>query len=183
MIKSLHGGIDMKNYGLALLFLIGTAIGVAGTLYGPDYVRPYLPKAMKPAKSGVDGEVTSKRMEQGRLLVTVKTSDGAILVTFTKKVPEINLLVEKGDTVNLDIKGYKPFMDNPGINRVRKPGQKPAQKMEPMPEQEKQSVKAAPEAAGTMKPEAEKKEPAMAEPEAPEKPAPEEPAPLVNSAM
>lgn len=168
----------MSRYVLLLVLLAGVAIGVTAVLYGPDYLEPIFPKSKK---GGIDGEVTSKLMEGNRLLITVKASEGAILVTFTKKVPEINLLVDKGDTVYLDIKDYKPFVDNPHINRVkkpdRKPGQieelpaqvKPAESMEQKPEQEE----AKPEKAEPAKVEPEKAKPAKSKPEAKEAPASE----------
>jgi small basic protein len=169
----------MKNYAILFALLIGIAIGVAGTIYGPDYVKPYLPKSAKQAKGGIEGEVISKLKEQNKLLVTVKTFDGSILVTFTKKIPEINLLVEEGDIVNLKIRNYKPFISNPGINRVRKPDQKPQPEPQPKPEQEIKEEAKQPE----QKPEQKKEEPAEPKPAEAEKPAAEEPAPVTNSAQ
>ncbi len=174
----------MSRYVLLLVLLAGVAIGVTAVLYGPDYLEPIFPKSKK---GGIDGEVTSKLMEGNRLLITVKASEGAILVTFTKKVPEINLLVDKGDTVYLDIKDYKPFVDNPDINRVKKPDRKPGQieelpaeveptkTMEQKPEQEEaQPEKAEPAKAEPEKTKPEKSEPAKSKPAAKEVPAPEE---------
>ncbi len=47
--------------------------------------------------------------------------EGALLVTFRKKLVEIDLLVQEGDTVALGIKSYRPFVDDPELRAVRKP--------------------------------------------------------------
>ncbi len=147
----------MRSYAVLIVLIVGVALGVALTIYGPDYVEPILPGAAKPAKGGIKGQVAAKRLEQGRLLVTVSSPEGAILVTFKKKVPEIDLLVEEGDTVNLDIRKYRPFVEDPDINRVRKP--------------ERKAIPA-------------KEEPPVEEPAEPMAPAPgEETAPVMNSAQ
>lgn len=120
----------MKSYLLLLVLILGIAAGVAAMIYGPDYLGPILPKATKAVKGGIKGEVKAKRMEKDRLLVTLSAPEGAMLVTFRKKIPEIDLLVEVGDTVSLNIRNYRPFVDDPGIAMVRKPDQ-----MKAMPQQ------------------------------------------------
>jgi len=162
----------MKTNTIFFVLIIGIAIGVAGAIYVPDYINPYLPSAMKAAKGGVDGEVISKLHEDSRLLVTVKTADGSILITFTKKVPEINLLVTEGDIVTLDIKSYNPFINDPRINRVRKPDQKATMSSEPTTEPETMEEAEQPAESVTTMPE-----------EGMEAPASVENAPLTNSAM
>jgi hypothetical protein len=173
----------MSRYVLLLVLLAGVAIGVTAVLYGPDYLEPIFPKS---AEGGIEGEVTSKLMEGSRLLITVKASEGAILVTFTKKVPEINLLVEKGDTVHLDLNSYKPFVDNPDINRVKKPDKKPGQKEE-QPAQaepaETMEQKPAQEKAKPEKSKPAKSEPQKDEPAAKEVPAAEEAEPVTTPAV
>lgn len=129
----------MKKYGALLILLVGAAIGAAIVVYGPDYIEPLLPVVGAPAEGGIEGLVIKKRLEADRLLLTLKSPEGAILVTFKKRVPEIDLLVEEGDTVNLKLKGYRPFVDDPGINRVMKPGPReeaPAQMEEILPQKE-----------------------------------------------
>lgn len=161
----------MKSFAILLVLLVGIAIGVAATVYGPGYVEPLLPWVGKSAKGGIEGQVTQKRLERDRLLVTLKASEGMILVTFREKVPEIDLLVEKGDMVTLKIKGYRPFVDDPGINMVRKPEQKP---VEPAPKAE--------EPKQMEMPEQKEAEPAQAEPPETGQPtAEEEAAPVSNS--
>lgn len=100
-------------------FVVGLTIGVASMILVPRFADPYLPQALKPALS-VEGKVVAKQREADRLLLTVRTQEGSTLVTFTKKVPEIDLLVEKTDTVVLSMKQYRPFVENPEILRVAK---------------------------------------------------------------
>ncbi|MEJ2313193.1 MAG: hypothetical protein P8Y85_00080 [Nitrospirota bacterium] len=162
----------MKKFSVILL-LVGVGIGIAIMVYGPSYIEPLLPGAGAPAKGGIEGQVMDKRLEKDRLLVTLKAPEGAILVTFKKKVPEIDLLVDKGDTVTLKTKTYKPFVNDPGIAMVRKPDQKEVEHAKPelsTPEPSKS--------------EAQKLEPSKPEPAEAGKPAPaEEAAPVSNSAM
>lgn len=161
----------MKSFAILIVLLVGIAIGVAATVYGPGYVEPLLPWVGKAAKGGIEGQVTQKRLERDRLLVTLKSPEGMILVTFREKIPEIDLLVEKGDMVTLKIKGYRPFVDDPGINMVRKPEQKEAI---PAPKAE--------EPIQMEKPEQKEAEPVKAEPPETGQPmAEEEAAPVSNS--
>jgi hypothetical protein len=46
-----------------------------------------------------------------------------MLATFTRNVDETGLLVGPGDAVELRIKGYEPFIEDPKILRVVKSGQ------------------------------------------------------------
>ncbi|MEJ2183705.1 MAG: hypothetical protein P8Y66_09285 [Nitrospirota bacterium] len=111
----------MKRSTLAFItLLVGIAIGVAGVLLAPRYLEPYMPSIIKSKGQDIEGRVTAKEKEHDKLLVTVLTEQGAVLVTFTKKVPEINLLVNEGDRVTLSLPGYKPFVQDPSIVRVRK---------------------------------------------------------------
>jgi hypothetical protein len=110
----------MKGTVLFITLLVGLALGVAGTIYAPQYVKSYLPGPSKPREGGVEGKVTAELLEQERLLLTVSTAEGATLVTFNRKMKEINLLVDEGDSITLDLRYYSPFVTNPAILRVRK---------------------------------------------------------------
>jgi hypothetical protein len=115
----------MKTQLIVLVLLIGIALGVVGTIFGPDVAGPYLPDSFRGQKAEtIDGEVVRKLREADRLLLTVHTSQGSFLVTFKKKVAEIDLLVQQGDTVSLALSRYEPFVEEPAIMRVRK--QEPA---------------------------------------------------------
>ncbi|MDH4164775.1 MAG: hypothetical protein OEW15_19110, partial [Nitrospirota bacterium] len=52
------------------------------------------------------------------LLLTVGTTDGVLLATFTRKVDEINLLVNEKDAIEFTLPKYLPFIEDPKIVRV-----------------------------------------------------------------
>ncbi len=126
---SLEGGLaTVKGWGLTLVFVLGLALGVAGTVSGPRLARPYLPEALRGPTVTLEGTVTAKRKEPTRVLLTLLTAQGAILATFKRNVTEIDLLVEQGDIVTVALRRYEPFVDDPVIERVRKvePTSRPA---------------------------------------------------------
>ncbi len=111
----------MKTGSFFLTLLVGIALGVGGMLFAPDAADPYLPDAFRVKKAEtVDGEVVQKLREGERLRLTVQTTQGSVLATFKKKVSEIDLLVQQGDTVTLALGRYEPFVEDPSIERVRK---------------------------------------------------------------
>jgi len=101
-------------------FLVGLVVGILGTIFVPDLVRPYLPGALRGEGQEVAGIVEAKSREPERLLLTIGGASGAVLVTYTKQVPEIDLLVEPGDSVVLAVREYAPFVENPSLRRVQK---------------------------------------------------------------
>jgi hypothetical protein len=109
-----------------IVFLIGIAIGVTGTLLAPRYLSPYLPAGLGGGGETLEGPVLGKRQEEGRLLLTVAAVQGAVLATFSERVAEIDLLVDVGDTITLGVTGYEPFIDDPAFRGVRKAAQAPA---------------------------------------------------------
>jgi hypothetical protein len=137
----------MKGWILFIVLLVGIGIGVTGALLGPDYLEPYLPSGMKAESEAIEGLVRAKQLERDRLLITVLTPKGAVLVTFHKKIAEINLLIEKGDLIALGLHGYKPFVSDPRITRVRKDESAPPS-AGPVSESEGLSEKPAPGAEG-----------------------------------
>lgn len=120
--------------GLIVAFAIGLVIGVIGTAVAQPFLGRRLPEAVRGKYEVLQGPVTAKQPQGERLLLTVSTPAGAILATFKRRVEEINLLVEEGDTVALDVPGYEPFMENPEITRVAKP--EVAAERRQMPERE-----------------------------------------------
>ncbi|MFQ5586498.1 MAG: hypothetical protein ACE5GF_06730 [Thermodesulfobacteriota bacterium] len=120
-----------------LTFIIGLGLGVGGTYFAPDLLGPYLPAMFQRRGELVQGEVVAKQEKVPWLLLTINTPHGAILATFKKKVDEIALLVEVGDQIELFLRRYEPFVEDPRIKRVRKrEGQVgmppiPAEKMSP----------------------------------------------------
>lgn len=105
-----------KRRGSLLLFLLGLGLGVAVTLAGPRY----LPELFRRTGEEFTGEVLAKQVEEKSLLLTVQTPAGAILATFKKRMPEIDLLIAEGDTVTLRMNRYEPFVKDPAFTGVRK---------------------------------------------------------------
>ena len=106
---------------LIVALLVGAGLGAAGTVYGPPVVDPYLPKDLRIRSRIVEGQVTKKQRDPNRVLVKIETQQGVILAAFTKRMAEIDLLVEPGDTIALALPGDQPFVDDPAIERVKRP--------------------------------------------------------------
>lgn len=126
--KKVKGGLSF------IVFLIGIAIGVTGTLLAPRYVSPYLPAGLGGGGETLQGPVLGKRQEEGRLLLTVDALQGAVLATFSERVAEIDLLVDVGDTITLSVTGYEPFIDDPVFRGIRKATQTPVAAQPPATE-------------------------------------------------
>jgi hypothetical protein len=101
-------------------FVFGLALGVLCAIFLPKYVRPYLPESITGKETVVKGTVMAKEKKGNTLLLTVNTSRGALLATFTKKGDEVNLLVNEKDDIEFTLEKYKPFIDDPNITRVVK---------------------------------------------------------------
>jgi hypothetical protein len=104
-------------------FITGIVLGVLAAVYLPGYVRPYLPDWLAGKETVVTGTVTAKQRKDRTLLLTANTQQGAVLVTITKKVDEVDLLVSEGNTLEFALKAYSPFVDDPRITRVAKSAQ------------------------------------------------------------
>ena len=63
--------------------MVGVALGVAGTVYVPPRVDPYLPKELRLKSRVVEGQVVQKQREGNRVLVKVQTDQGVILAAFS----------------------------------------------------------------------------------------------------
>ena len=100
--------------------VIGILLGVGAMIKGPALVAPYLPKSISGQNERIEGEVVRKQREGNRLLVKVATAQGPMLVTFTQKVAELDLLLEPGDTVELITPGYATFVDDAILERVKR---------------------------------------------------------------
>jgi small basic protein len=110
---------DRRSRRLLVSFGAGLVIGVVLTIVVPKLVRPYLPSAIAGELEKLEGVVRAKQLETDRLLLTVPTEQGTILATFSRNVAEIDLLVQKGDSVTLEMPEYAPFVDNPRIASVK----------------------------------------------------------------
>ena len=100
--------------------LAGVAIGVAGVLLLPRYLGPYLSGVPGFEKTEIRGQVVDSERQEERLLLTVDSRQGALLVTFRQKVDEIALLVAEGDSIFLQAREFAPFLEGPDLVGVRK---------------------------------------------------------------
>lgn len=110
----------MKLWVILITFLLGLGLGLSLPSLAPQYLDPYVPKMMKPSTAEVKGTVVRKQTDPNRLLLTISSKEGAILATFKKKITEISLLIDEGDTVTFAVKDYAPFVTDPPILRVEK---------------------------------------------------------------
>lgn len=108
-----------RGHRLLAGFGAGLVIGVAVTIVAPKLARQYLPSAIMGAQEKLEGVVRAKQLETDRLLLTVPTTQGTILATFSRDVAEIDLLVQQGDSVTLEMREYTPFVNNPRIASVK----------------------------------------------------------------
>ncbi len=103
-----------------ITLMIGIAAGVAGAVYLQGAALPYLPDALSGRRATIRGVVVAKEKKPAALLLTVNTQQGALLATFTRNADETSLLLGPGDSVELRVKDYEPFIENPKILRVVK---------------------------------------------------------------
>ena len=111
-----------KGGGMTWL-LGGIVVGILGTVFVPRLAAPYLPDTLRGEQKEVAGIVEAKSAEVDRLLLTIGSDSGAMLVTYKKNVPEIDLLIDVGDRVVLVVDEYAPFVDDAKIRRVMKADQ------------------------------------------------------------
>jgi hypothetical protein len=102
-------------------FLVGVVVGVGLANRGPALIAPYLPKAVSGPGEHIEGQVVRKQRDGNRLLVKISTAQGPMLVTFTQKVADLDVLLDAGDTVTLVIPAYATFVDDPILERVKEP--------------------------------------------------------------
>jgi hypothetical protein len=84
-------------------------------------MRGWLPKSVSGPSERLEGQVVRKQRDGNRLLVKVATAQGPMLVSFTQKVGDLDVLLDPGDTVTLITTGYATFVDDPGLDRVKGP--------------------------------------------------------------
>ena len=104
-----------------IILAVGVGFGLAIPKFLSPSLSPYLPKGLQDKTEAVEGRVVRKSREEARLLLTVSTPRGALLATFTKQIPGIDLLVEEGDSIMLGIALYEPFVKDPHVKGVMKP--------------------------------------------------------------
>ena len=148
-------------------FILGLVLGILGTIFLPNYVRPYIPEWVTgKAVVVVKGTVAAKQKKEDVLLLTVETPEGVLLATFKKKVDEINLLINEKDAIEFTLPKYMPFIEDPKIIRVvkeqqpapapvpeAKPAEKSAKESKPRRQEKPQAAPPAPGAAEMKPPE------------------------------
>ena len=102
-------------------FLVGVVVGVGMGNKGPAMIAPYLPKAVSGPGEHIEGRVVRKQRDGNRLLVKISTAQGPMLVTFTQKVADLEVLLDPEDTVTLVTPAYATFVDDPILERVKEP--------------------------------------------------------------
>ena len=107
-------------------FLVGVAVGVGAANRGPALIAPYLPKAVSGPGQHLEGQVVRKQRDGNRLLVKITTAQGPMLLAFTQKVADLDVLLDSGDTVTLVTPGYATFVDDPIVERVKDLGRAPS---------------------------------------------------------
>lgn len=100
--------------------LTGVVLGGAAVLLLPRYVGPYLPDFLGMERLVIRGQVIETERQEERLLLTVDSHEGALLVTFRQRVDEIALLVSEGDSIFLRTREFRPFLESPELVGVRK---------------------------------------------------------------
>src|SRR5262245_41498762 len=100
---------------------VGFVLGIGAGTSGSTLVAPYLYKAVSGPSEHLEGQVVRKQRDANRLLVKVTTTQGPMLVAFTQKVPDLDLLLDAGDVVTLLTPGYATFVDDPILERVKGP--------------------------------------------------------------
>ena len=118
---------------LLVTFAVGVVVGIGVGNRGPALVAPYLPKSVSGSGQTIEGQVVRKQRDGNRLLVKLTTAQGPMLVTFTQKVADLDVLLETGDTVTLATSGYATFVDDPVVEHVKESGRVPMPGSSPPP--------------------------------------------------
>ena len=101
--------------------LVGVVVGFAVASRGPALIAPYVHKATSGSGEHIEGQVVRKHRDGNRLLVKISTAQGPMLVTFTQKVADLDVLLDPGDVVTLMIPAYATFVEDPVFERIKAP--------------------------------------------------------------
>ena len=102
-------------------FLVGVVVGFVVANRGPALIAPYVSKSISGTGEHIEGQVVRKQREGNRLLVKINTAQGPMLVTFTQKVADLDVLLDPGDIVTLMIPAYATFVEDPVFERIKAP--------------------------------------------------------------
>jgi hypothetical protein len=99
--------------------MLGFLSAVMMNLFAPELLDPYTRQFIPSDQiESVRGTVVKKQRDSARLLLTLSTSKGVLLATFTQKLEELDLLIAEGYTITIRLRTYSPFVENPVIERV-----------------------------------------------------------------
>lgn len=99
--------------------MLGFLSAVMMNLFAPELLDPYTRQFIPSDQiESVRGIVVKKQRDSARLLLTLSTSKGVLLATFTQKLEELDLLIAEGYTITIRLRTYSPFVENPVIERV-----------------------------------------------------------------
>jgi hypothetical protein len=105
---------------LGMTLLVGAVLGAVLASRGPAVIASYMPTSIKGPSERIEGQVVRKQRDGDRLLVKVNTAKGPMLVAFTRKVADLDVLLDAGDTVALVTTGYATFIDDPIFEGVKR---------------------------------------------------------------
>ncbi len=99
--------------------ILGFLSAVLMNLFAPELLDPYTRQFIPSDQiESVRGTVVKKQRDSARLLLTLSTSKGVLLATFTQKLEELDLLIAEGYQTTIRLRTYSPFVENPVIERV-----------------------------------------------------------------
>lgn len=99
--------------------MLGFLSAVMMNLFAPELLDPYTRQFIPSDQiESLRGIVVKKQRDSARLLLTLSTSKGVLLATFTQKLEELDLLIAEGYTITIRLRTYSPFVENPVIERV-----------------------------------------------------------------
>jgi len=101
--------------------LVGVVVGFGVASRGPALIAPYIPKASSGPGEHIEGQIVRKQRDGNRLLVKINTAQGPMLVTFTQKVADLDVLLDPGDIVKLTVPGYTTFVEDPVFEGIKAP--------------------------------------------------------------
>jgi hypothetical protein len=101
---------------LICIFLVGAVVGIGLANKGPALIAAYLPKAVSGPGEHIEGQVVRKQRDGNRLLVKISTAQGPMLVTFTQKVADLDVLLEDAYDVASRLTGLTYYCCHPGVS-------------------------------------------------------------------
>jgi predicted nucleotidyltransferase len=86
---------------LVVTLMVGFVLGFGAATRGPAFVAPYLPKSVSGPGERLEGQVVRKQRDGNRLLVKIVTAQGPMLVSFTQKASDLDVLIDPAQGISL----------------------------------------------------------------------------------